>query len=318
MTTSLAESNNHWLGIGLVTSGVFLFSIQDVIVKQISGAYPVQEIVFIRSLVAMVFLLGMSRYSTGRWASLRSDRPGLLLLRGGVLLTSYTTYYLALAALPLAEVVAIYFVSPLITTLLSILILRESIAPRHVVALAIGFLGTLLIVRPGWGVWQPVSLLAIVAAFAYAVSVIITRRVSATEPGLRQAVYATATYALLPGFIGLVYHQGIGTATSNPSLDFLTRPWVMPTPYHLQLMIITGLIAAIGFYCLTEAYRVASATIVAPFEYVMLPFSILWGFLLWRELPSLLTIIGVILIITGGLQILPRRARRTRWLWTRR
>ena len=312
MTTISLPQNKQWQGIGFVTLGICLFSLQDVIVKQISGNYPVQELVFIRSIIALGLLLATAKFNGGL-GQLRTTQLRQHLLRGGVILLSYITYYLAIAAMPLANAVSLYFVSPLIVTILSIFLLKERISKQKSVALLIGFLGTLIMLRPGMGIFEPAALFAIAAAFFYAYSVIMTRRMGATESGLSLAVYATAVYLGATAIVGLFWSEGIATASTHPSIQFLARPWVLPTAYDFALLGITGLIAAIGFYALAQAYCVAEATVVAPFEYIMIPLSVIWGFLFWGDLLDGLTAVGILLIIGSGLALLPRR----RWLLRR-
>lgn len=315
-TTTTTQTATHWHGVRLVTMGVFLFSVQDVVIKQVSSSYPVHQIVFVRSGVALLVLLLLA-WLRGEWGQLRTRRLPLHILRGLMMFIAYTTYYLAIAALPLAETVAIYFVSPLMVTLLSVIWLKEHINLAHWAALGVGFLGMLIMLRPGVGAFEVAALLPIAAALAYAVSAILARQMADTETGMGLAVYATAVYFIASIITGLFISTSQSASTAHPSLHFLTRPWLLPNGYDLLLMSSTGLIAAAGFYGLSEAYRVAPATIVAPFEYIMLPLSVLWGFLFWRELPDWLTIVGAILVIGSGLKLLPRRPNRRRWLLRR-
>ena len=118
--------------------GVFLFSLQDLVIKQVSSGYPVHQIVFIRSGVALLLLLLLA-WLRGEWRLLYTRRLSYHIVRGFMMLISYTTYYLAIAALPLAETVALYFVSPLLVTLLSVLWLKERISWAHWVTLGVGF-----------------------------------------------------------------------------------------------------------------------------------------------------------------------------------
>lgn len=314
MTTTTADQTaTHWHGIRLVTMGVFLFSLQDVVIKQISDSYPVHQIVFVRSGVALIIFLLLA-WLRGEWSQLRTKRLSTHTLRGFMMFIAYTAYYLAIAALPLAETVAIFFASPLLVTLLSLVWLKERISVAQWIALGVGFLGILIMLRPGIGVFELAALLPVVAAFAYAVSVILARQMADTENGMGLSVYATAVYFLASILTGIVISNSQFATAAHPSLHFLTRPWLLPNAYDMLLLSSTGVIAAAGFYGLSEAYRVAPPTIVAPFEYIMLPLSVLWGFLFWRELPDWLTIVGAILIIGSGLTLLPHRPQRGRWL----
>jgi S-adenosylmethionine uptake transporter len=317
MTTLAITTNKDLQGIGLVTIGIVLFSVQDVIIKQISGAYPVQELVFLRSIIALVLLLALLTWRQGL-GTLRTQHWGRHFVRGLAMCASYVTYYLAIAALPLAEAVALYFVSPVLVTVLSVIVLKEKVTSRRIWAVVMGFGGTLVILRPGLGVFEGAAIFSLLAALFYAISVVLTRRMSETESGMAMAVYATAVYLVTTGLFGLLWPDGFATTSTHPSIQFVARPWLLPTATDMWLIVATGFIAAIGFYCLAQAYLVAQATMVAPFEYSMLILGILWGFLFWREVPDSFTIVGAVLIIASGLIILPQRPNRKRWLFSRR
>ncbi len=305
---SLPTLNRQWQGIGFVLLAVILFSIQDVIVKQISGGYPVQEIVCIRSSIALALLL-VAAYYQGGWGQLRSKRLGLHAIRGLLMLITYITYYLAIAALPLADAIALYFVSPLFVTLLSVSFLGERTTASHWLAVFCGFVGMLIILRPGTAVFRPEALISLIAALAYAVSVILNRRLSTSESSLNLAIYATLAYLLATAAVGVIWGRGIPVESTHPSIQFLARAWVLPTAGDFWLMAGTGLIAAIGFYALAQAYSIAEATTVAPFEYVMLLMGVIWGFVFWHEVPDFFAFLGMILVVSSGLILLPRRKR---------
>lgn len=315
-TTTLTPTVSYqWQGIGYVLLGVILFSVQDVIVKQISGSYPVHEVVSIRSIIALFLLLGAAHFSGGI-SKLRTNRLGLHLIRGFLMLISYITYYLAIAALPLADAIALYFVAPLFVTVLSVLLLKEKMIGRRWLALLCGFVGILIILRPGTSVFQPIALMSLLAAFAYAASVILSRKLSPTESGLSLAIYATLVYLVVTALVGLIWGEGIAIRSQHPSLQFLTRAWILPTALDMFLMSLTGVIAAIGFFALAQAYRIAEATVVAPFEYAMLLMGVIWGFLFWQEVPDFYSILGMILVVCSGLIVLPLR-KRSRWILRR-
>ncbi|MFN8442489.1 MAG: DMT family transporter [Caldilineaceae bacterium] len=308
-THVVAVESKPWQGIGFVLLGVILFSIQDVIVKQISGNYPVHEIVWFRSVVALLLLLAAVRFS-GNWAQLRTKRLGKQMVRGFLMLLSYITYYLAIAALPLADAIALYFVAPLFVTVLSVLILRERIGQRQWLALACGFVGMLVILRPGTAVFQPIALMSLLAALTYAGSIILNRQLSTTESGMSLAIYATLVYLVVTALVGLIWGRGVAIESHHPSLQFLARAWILPNFTDAVLISITGLIAAIGFFALAQAYRLAEATTVAPFEYVMLLMGVIWGFVFWHEVPDLFAVVGMLLVVSSGIILLPRRKAR--------
>lgn len=317
-TTALPTTTpvtRQWQGIGYVLLGVILFSVQDVIVKQISGNYPVHEIVWIRSVIALL-LLFIAAIFTGGLAQLRTQHLGLHLVRGFLMLLSYITYYLAIAALPLADAIALYFVAPLFVTILSVLILKERMVAKRWLALLCGFAGILIILRPGTSVFQPIALMSLLAAFTYANSVILSRKLSVTESGLSLAIYATVVYLVVTLAVGLIWGKGVAIESHHPSLQFLARAWILPTNIDMLLMSLTGVIGAIGFFALAQAYRIAEATVVAPFEYAMLLMGVIWGFLFWQEVPDFFSVLGMILVVCSGMIVLPLR-KRSRWILRR-
>lgn len=298
-------------GVLCVMAGIAIFSIQDVIIKSISGSYPVHQIVFFRSLVALPLLLVIAQIDGGL-PQLRTRRPWAHILRGCAMLGSYTTYYLAIAALPLANAVALFFVAPLMITALSHFVLGEKAQLRRWLAVATGFVGVLVMTRPGGGTLEPAVLLAVLAALFYAISVIATRRLGATESGASLAFSVTLVYAGANGLLGVWLGDGALARDGHASLEFLLRAWLLPDWTDFALMAACGVIAAFGFYFLSQAYRLARATSVAPFEYIGLPLAALWGFLFWREVPDLSTLFGVVLIVGSGLYVLHRESVRGR------
>lgn len=298
-------------GVLCVIAGLSIFSIQDVIIKSISGTYPVHEIVFVRSLVALVPLLLIAHFDGGL-SQLRTRRPWAHFLRACVMLGAYTFFYLALAALPLATAVALFFVAPLLITALSHFVLGEKVRLRRWLAVATGFVGVLVMTQPDGGAIEPAALFAVLAALFYALSVIATRLLGATESGASLAFSVTVIYVGLNGLLGLWLGGGIFAHEGHPSLEFLLRAWAFPGWRDFWLMAACGLIAAFGFYFLSQAYRLAKATSVAPFEYVSLPLAAFWGYLFWNEVPDATTVLGVALIVGSGLYVLHRESVRGR------
>ena len=288
---------------------MFLLSVQDAIIKWISGKLPVNEIVFIRSPIALL-LLAPIIYFEGGLPSLRSGQPRLQLLRGGLMFLAYTFFYMAIAALPLAEVVALSFVSPLFVTVLSVLFLGERVGPRRWLAIAVGFTGVVIMLRPGAGIFDPVGILVIVAAFCYAATSVITRPLGRTDSGSSIAFYTTVFYLASSAVVGLAIGHGRLAGAGHASLQFLLRRWVIPSWPDLGLLVLVGITTGLGFYLLSQAYRVTRVTAVVPFEYVAVPLSVLWGYLVWRDLPGLHTVVGIVLVVGSGLYVLWRESGR--------
>ena len=317
-TASATAPDRTGRGILLLLGGIFIFSIQDVIVRTVSGTYPVLEFVFIRSVFSILPVLALVVLDGGLPA-LRVRRPWLHLLRGILMLAAYTTYFLAVASAPLATVVAIFFSAPLILTARSALILREAVGIRRWSAVLAGFGGVMLILQPSDGIaFAPGALIAIVSAVFYALSMIIARRLGKVDSGVSMVASQSLVYLLLAGLAGLTMQGFDPPADAYPAIAFLLRDWVMPTSFDLGLMAICGLIAAAGFYGLTQAYRVAPTSVVAPFEYTGMIWGIVWGYAFWGEIPGVPTWSGIAVIVGAGLYVLHREAARGRAITTGR
>ena len=304
-------------GILLITSGIAVFGLQDVIIRMLSDEYAAMEIMLIRGLVALVPMTALI-YWDGGFSSLRVRHPYLNLLRSLLGVCSYTAYYMSLATMPIAEVTAIFFISPLIVTLFSALFLHETVGIRRWSAVLIGFVGVLIIVQPGSDSLDPVAFLPLIAAFTYACSMVMTRRIGRTQTGASLAFISMFVFVTVSAIAGGIAGDGSFADESHPSLGFLLRAWILPDGRDLLLISICGVIAAFGFYCLSQGYRVAPASAVAPFEFIAMPLAVLWGIAFWSEYPPLSTIAGIALIIGSGLYALHREAAQKRHLNTGR
>lgn len=290
-------------GILYLCAGAFVFSLQDVVIKWISGAYPITQVLTTRCIVAIGPLLLLLAWDGGI-KGLRTRRLGLLLLRGGFLFLSYTAYYLAIAALPLAEAVALFYSAPLFILALSVPLLGERAHPRQWLAVLFGFLGMLVVCRPGLGVFEPAALFSMLAAAVYAIGAVLARSLGRTERASVMAFYHNLVNLVAAGTIGLLAGSGAYAGFDHPSLQFLLRGWVVPSWPDLLVMAATGLIAAFGSWCLTNAYRVTAANLVAPFEYSAVIWATSWGFLIWGERPAALVMLGIAMIVGAGLYVL--------------
>ena len=295
-------------GVGFLVLGMLIFSLQDIAVKWIGGSYPVLEIVTFRSFVALPLTLLFFRFEGGRgWPTTR--RPKLEIIRGLCYFLSYTTYFMGLAALPLAEIAAIKFSGPLMITLLSVVWLGETVGPRRWLALLVGFMGVLLIVQPGSASFNLGSIFILFSVLFYAVSAILTRKLQTTDSSATMAyfsslVYMVATLILAP----LLIYVG-DMPNAHPSIAFLFHAWTTPSLFDFGIMSGLGLVWAGGRYCIARAYSLALASVVAPFEYIALPINIMWGFVIWRNLPTSMTLAGAALTLASGLYIFFRERR---------
>jgi drug/metabolite transporter (DMT)-like permease len=289
-------------GMLCVAAGVSIFSVQDVIVKGLSASFPVHEIVVLRSVVAFPILLVLTlQDGTTRVAP---ARLGLHAARGLALFAAYFSYYLAMAAMPIADVVAICFAAPLIITALSGPVLGERVKPQSWAAIAIGFAAVLMIVRPDAATSDPAALLPVLSALAYGISAVLARRLGRVATGSAMALSATVVYIFAGGIAALALAGTAPSAGAHPSIRFLLGPWIWPNAGEIGLLTACGLIAAFGFFLLSQGYRLAEASRAAAFEYVALPWGVLWGFLVFNTPPDLLTLAGAAVLIATGVYTL--------------
>jgi drug/metabolite transporter (DMT)-like permease len=213
---------------------------------------------------------------------------------------------MGLAALPLAEDSSIRNSAPLMIALLSVMLLGETVGPRRWFALIVGFIGVLLIVRPGTATFNIGSVFVLIATIFYALNVMLTRKLQTTDSSATMAYYSTFVYLLAAFMIAPLTLLVGELPNAHPSVAFLFRTWAMPTLLDLSIMAGLGLVWAVGMYIMARAYSLALASIAAPFEYAALPISVMWGFVLWREAPTLATWIGAFLTLASGAYILYR------------
>jgi S-adenosylmethionine uptake transporter len=314
-----APQNNANIGILFVLGSVFCISINDMLIKQLSGGYPLHEMVFTRSFIAILFSFVFVQLEGG-WRILRTKQPVLHILRGLLIVTSNMTFFVALAAIPLADATALFFAAPLFITLLSIPILGEKVGPLRLGAVVFGFIGVIIMQRPWEGVdtlgaSRVILLLPVVAALTYALNQLLTRKLGVQSKASALAVYIQATFIIVSiGFYLIAGDGRFAQGSDNASIQFLLRAWVWPDQSDYWLFAVLGLNAAIIGYGLSQAYRMADAATVAPFEYIGLPLAVFWGWIIFSDLPVLEVWIGIAMILASGVFVFLREAQKKRTL----
>lgn len=301
------RSDTQIQGILLVMLGASALSTQDVAIKWLSSDYPLHQVILARAGIAMLLTLVVVHFEGGL-QSLWTRNLGPLIARGLLLIVANMSYFLALASMQLAEALAIFFIGPLFITILSIPFLGEKVGIVRWGAVLAGLAGVIVMLRPGAGAIQLVALLPVLAAFCYASMQIITRRIGVVHKASVLAFYIHFTFVIASAAIGLMIGDGRFAGTGNASLEFLLRAWVFPGPQDALLMLACGTLAAIGGYTISQAYRLAEATAVAPFEYSALPLAIIWGVVIWGDLPDATSLAGILLIVGGGLFVFYRES----------
>jgi len=208
---------------------------------------------------------------------------------------------MGLATISLSEATAIFFVAPLFITALSVIFLGEQVGIRRWIAVTVGLLGVIIMLRPGTATFHYAALLPLFSAFAYACMQILTRKLGLKERASTLAFYIQLMFVITSSAFGLLFGHGKYANPDNPSLDFLFRAWTMPTYKDTLLMLGVGLASGVGGYLIGQAYRRSQAATIAPFEYIALVLAIIWGITFWGEWPDAFEWLGITMILGSGL-----------------
>ena len=291
-----AAADRIGLGIGSIVAAISLFSIVDATAKWLGQTYEPVQIVFFHSLFALI-PIAVFVWRSGGLSSLKTRRPFAHALRGGLLFATILSFFTALSGMPLAEAIAVTFTAPLFITALSGPLLGEAVGVRRWAAVVTGFVGALIMVRPGTEAFRPEALLVLASALMFALAMLLTRRLTRTETNV-----ALTTYTMV--IAGLA------------SLPFVILAWQAPSTGDLGLFVLVGIGGGSGNYLLVLAYRNAPVAVVAPFEYAKLIWASVFGWMLWQESPEPAVWIGAAIVAAAGIYItrremaLGRRARK--------
>ena len=311
------QQANPAFGIFFILVGMLGITLNDVFVKYLSGDYPLHQIVFVRSGLGIFFSLMIVQVEGGM-KILKTDQPYLHAFRGMLLVVANMTYFAALASLSLAEATALFFVAPLFITLLSIPILGEKVGPMRLGAVVVGFVGVLIMQRPWQGsemmeVSRLILLLPLFAAFTYALNQILTRKLGVKSKASAMAIYIQTAFIIVSLLFYVVAGDGrFAEGVDNPSMQFLFRAWTIPARDDLWVFAVLGVNSALIGYCIGQAYRLADAATVAPYEYVGLPLAVLLGFLVFGDLPAPAVWAGIALILGAGVFVFIREQQKKR------
>ncbi|KIN66395.1 Integral membrane protein [Sulfitobacter noctilucicola] len=305
--------NSARLGILCMLVGMLLISINDMLVKTLSEGYPLHQLIMLRSAVAICFTAALLMYEGG-FRLLNTGRWGLHALRALLVVLANSALYGAIAAMPLATATALYFVAPLFVTLLSIPVLGEIVGARRFAAIGVGFVGVLVMMAPqliqsdtglGWVVVLPVF-----AAACYAGMSVLTRKLGSTSRASALAMQLQIAFITVSFLVWSVAGDGsFAGDTTNPALQFFLRAWLWPAPADWLPILGLGLLSAIIGYLMTQAYRLSRASAVAPFEYILLIFSLFWGWTVFGEWPTLSVMLGAAIVIGSGIYVFVREGR---------
>ena len=273
------------IGVLYMIASVVCFSIMDICIKWLNY-YPIGEVFFARFFIGLfpIFLI-IPRDKI--FSFYKTKRPGLHAFRAMTGSLAIIALFFGLRELPLADVISLTFGGPIFVTIGSILFLSEKVGFKRWSAVFIGFIGMLLIVQPAFVDLNYYYITPIIFCVFFACVAISVKSLSRTEPIYRIAIYFTVLNCLL------------GLAT-------LPYGWVMPSKADVLIFIIMGVSGSIGNLLLTQSYRISEASLVTPIKYLSLVFAIIFGFLIWSEVPKIITLFGAALVVVSSFIIFAR------------
>ncbi|MFC3338713.1 DMT family transporter [Paracandidimonas soli] len=290
MSTTASQQSNIRTGILCILVGIFCLTLSDSLAKWLGPFYSPIQILFLRAAIALP-LVTMLVLSLGGRRALRTQHIGVHLLRGAINVASASCFYLGLTLLPLAENTAIAFCAPLFVTAISVAFLGEKVSRGGWLAILVGFAGVVVIVRPSPGNIQWAALLPLATAFGYAVMMVSAKRISA-----RESMLTTMFYIVL----GQLVFASLPLAAVWKPIDWS----------HLPGFIGIAVCSTMGLGLITQAFRMAPASIVAPFDYFGLISAGLLGWFFWNELPDAWFYVGALMIAASGVYVALSNGRR--------
>lgn len=294
-------TDDHMRGMAICAAGMLVIPLMDAVAKWLSSEAGVSpgQLTLARFAVQAVFAAPIV-IAVGGLVALWPKRPLLNLIRGAMLGVASLLFFLAIKYMPLADAIAVFFVEPLILTLLSVVFLRETVGWRRISAVLVGFVGALIVVQPSFALFGPVSLLPLGTATLFASYLILNR-----AAGVRDSAMVMQFAAGIGGVLVLLLATGAGTMGGVENLglraDFSISIWV--------LIILMGGFGMVGHHLILLGFRVAPASLLAPFQYLEIVSAAAAGYLLFGDFPDLSKWVGIAMIVGAGLYVFWRERR---------
>jgi drug/metabolite transporter (DMT)-like permease len=307
-------ADNNSKGIILIMIAMSLFAMQDSLIKFIFEQSALYEIFFGRYLVAAILLFCYIKFR-GQKVTLKTHYPVLTIVRVILHFFAFSFFFISLTYMQLATANALFFSCPFFVSIFAKFFLKEFIGIRRWSAIAFGFMGVLIVLNPNFSEFEFRNLLPVLSALLYAASMTITKYTSDKDDVNTQLYYF---YLIALIFCGVIYvFMGSGqfnNADFDPTTQFIFREWFSNFDYTWKFILFFGVAASIAFVCIFSAYIVASPSVVSLFEYSLIIMSMIPGYFLFNEIPSLRTLIGVICIISAGVYIYFRERVRDQYI----
>lgn len=291
-------SSDMTRGLGLMMAAMLILPSMDIIAKYLSTHITGAQVAQARFGFQMLFLLPFVLWSHG-FSGLFPNNLWLNSIRSVLMAGAITCFFTALKWMPVADAIAVFFIEPMILTLLSALFLGEKVGWRRLTAVVIGFIGAIIVVRPSYEIFGLVSLLPMVAAFLFALYLMLTSKLSKSENVLTMQFWS--------GFVGIVIMSAIMTGGTWAEFPLLT--YKDPTPVQWGWMALAAFIATTMHLLIVHAFRLAPASVLAPLNYMEIVSATLLGYLIFGDFPDAIRWLGIAIIIGSGLFIFWRERR---------
>ena len=310
------STDNNSKGILLIIAAMTLFAMQDSLIKFIFEKAALYEIFFGRYFVAAILLFGYIKFR-GQKVSLKTYYPFLTFVRVILHFLAFSAFFISLTYMPLATANALFFSCPFFVSIFAKFFLKEFIGIRRWSAIVFGFIGVFIVLDPNFSDFEYKSLLPVLCAFFYAASMTITKYTSDKDDVNTQLFYFYLIALILCVIIFIFMGKGqLNNPDFDPTTQFIFREWFSNIEYTWKFILFFGFAASIAFVCIFSAYIVASPSVVSLFEYSLIIMSMIPGYFLFNEIPTIRTFIGVACIIAAGIYIYVREKARDQYIAT--
>ena len=298
----MSAPNNNPKGILLILSGMALFSIQDSLIKYIFEESALYELYFGRTLTALILLLVFLKITSQKLV-FKTHYPLLTCCRVICFFFGFSFFYISLTYMSLAMANALFFSSPFFISILAIIFLGEKVGIRRWIAILVGFIGVYIVLNPDFENFNYMKLAPVACALCYAISMTITK-ITSDKDNVYSQMFHLYIGAIGVSILFFIFTgKGQFNTFSDPTFQFITREWFTNPTYAWPYIVAMGFVAAVSFYCVFSAYSVASPSVVSLFEYSLIIWAIIIGYVLFNDVPTIRTFVGVALIIGAGVYI---------------
>ena len=282
-----------------------ILAIQDVLIKLVSDELSLFQIQFFRSTIGIAIIIGY-QVIIHEPIRLTTAYPLLTVCRGLMFFFGYSAFYFAQSKMPIATMTVLFLVSPFFITLTSIYFFKSQVGYRRWISILIGFVGVVLICQPETGQFNFYYLIPIIVALSYAFSVIIVKKTADRDTLYQQMILTYLIMGLLSGITGLLFGDGRFDTAENSEITFIVRSWQFVEIESTFKLFAISVLGSVGLLVLMGAYRVADPAVISPYEYSLLIWMVLLGYLVWGDVPSFNIAIGMVLIVGAGIYIFYR------------